>query len=66
MLPISKGLAMFLFGELPSEALKEKRCVQCKKPVVDSDFRDETSRKEYYLIAICQSCQDKMFESEDE
>jgi hypothetical protein len=65
MMPINESLAIFLFGELPSKALKERRCVQCKKPITDSDFRDETSRKEYYITAFCQACRDEVFESED-
>ncbi len=64
MMPINSFIAQWLFGEQPADALKENRCVNCKKPV--TDFRDEVSEKEYRISALCQECQDEIFESEEE
>jgi hypothetical protein len=63
MLPINRALANWLFGEQPEEAMKENRCVNCKKPA--TEFRDEASKKEYSITALCQMCQDEVFESEE-
>jgi RNase P subunit RPR2 len=64
MMPVNKGLAMFLFGMLPEEALKANICVNCKEPAIT--FRDDVSKKEYKISAFCQTCQDEMFDSEGE
>ena len=63
-MPINKHLAEFLFGEQPSEALKKNTCVMCKKNI--TGFRDEVSKKEYEISALCQACQDSIFEDESE
>ena len=45
-------------------ATTTQTCVWCKNPV--DGFRDALSRKEYGISGLCQSCQDKVFSSEDE
>ena len=39
----------------------------CKNKIVESDFKDEISKKEFSISGMCQSCQDKTFDvtSED-
>lgn len=36
-------------------------CPFCKKPIIESEFRDELSKKEYSISGICQKCQDGTF-----
>jgi len=36
-------------------------CPFCQKPVKESEFKDELSRKEFKISGICQVCQDDMF-----
>ncbi len=38
---------------------KEKVCAFCPYP--NFNFRDEVSKKEYEISALCQNCQDEMF-----
>lgn len=47
------------FGRSNTEALAERVCVTCGKPV--GTFRDELSRREYGISGTCQECQDKVF-----
>ena len=42
-------------------------CPFCKTPIhPNKDFRDELSRKEYEINGMCQQCQDKFFNSDEE
>lgn len=56
-----------LFQDTPEKAIAEQRCVKepvgCGKAVKKEDFHDEISRKEYEISGLCQTCQDKIFES---
>jgi uncharacterized CHY-type Zn-finger protein len=52
-----------LFGRTRSESLAARTCVMCGKPA--TAFKDELSRREYEISALCQGCQDVAF-SEDE
>ena len=36
-------------------------CFVCKTPVTMDSFRDESSRKEFSISRMCQSCQDSVF-----
>ncbi len=36
-------------------------CPFCSKPINESDFRDELSKKEFKISGICQKCQDDFF-----
>lgn len=53
-----------------NKARKESRCVSppfgCGQIVDVDNFRDELSRKEYGLSALCQNCQDKFFSTSEE
>jgi len=43
--------------------IHNKRCPFCNKKINMSDFRDELSKKEYFISGLCQKCQDEIFES---
>ena len=44
-----------------------KQCVTCGSPKVQAqDFKDDLSRKEFHISFMCQACQDKVFNSEEE
>jgi len=36
-------------------------CPLCEKKINMDEFRDELSRKEYEISAMCQKCQDSVF-----
>ena len=57
-------MAFKLFGRSRSLAIAGNGCVKCGESAVD--FRDEISRKEFGISALCQSCQDGIFGVEDE
>lgn len=57
-------LAKSIFGRSTSEALKNKTCVNCGKKV--DKFRDELSKKEYEISALCQKCQDGIWGDSEE
>jgi len=59
---LKDGLAKKLFGRTLSESLEKHICVRCGRPVNDGDFRDEVSKKEYYLSGLCQKCQDEIWD----
>lgn len=46
------------------QAKKDFVCNFCKEPILS--FKDELSKKEYEISALCQSCQDGVFESFEE
>src|SRR5262245_53867230 len=52
------------------QAWERKCCLRCQKPVdPEKDFRDTESYREYYIMAMCQICQDQLwgaFEEEEE
>ena len=48
-----------LFGT--GTALAERKCVFCGEEVSEDDLRDETSKREYSISGMCQSCQDEIF-----
>ena len=41
--------------------VQESKCVACKQPIKEEDFRDALSKKEYTISGMCQKCQDKVF-----
>ncbi len=49
-------------------AIAEKRCTAapfgCGKPVKDSDFTTEISKREFGISGLCQACQDVAFAPE--
>jgi len=42
------------------QSKKDGICNMCKEPILS--FRDEESEREYQISALCQSCQDSVFE----
>jgi len=57
-------MAFTLFGRSPSVCKAGGQCVKCGE--FDLSFRDELSRKEFGISALCQSCQDGIFGVEEE
>lgn len=60
--------ADFIFTDrLP--ALEQSRCIGpplgCGQSVDSSHFRNELSRREYSISAMCQDCQDEFYGVED-
>jgi RNase P subunit RPR2 len=47
------------YGRTNTEAIKENICISCGHPALA--FNDETSRVEYSISGLCQSCQDIVF-----
>jgi len=41
------------------------RCPFCLRIVRDGEFVNESSRKEYTISGLCQSCQDATFKEEE-
>lgn len=37
-------------------------CPFCSNPVKAEDFKNESSRREFNISGLCQSCQDEFFE----
>lgn len=56
-------IAESLFGITRTAAFEQQICVDCKGPA--KEFTDEKSAKEYTHSALCQSCQDKIFEGDE-
>jgi len=54
-------LSMTTYGITDTEAHEQHICVSCRGTVYDSQFKDELSRKEYRISALCQVCQDEVF-----
>lgn len=40
---------------------EEGLCTSCGNKIVENDFKDYLSRKEYSISGFCQKCQDKTF-----
>ena len=43
------------------QRIDNKQCVTCPNDILDMDFRDEISIKEYGISGMCQECQDSVF-----
>ena len=48
--------------------IKEGTCITCDEAqgLIATSFRDDVSRKEYAISAMCQSCQDDVFGVSDD
>tara|TARA_R110000796_G_scaffold73351_2_gene165029 strand:+ start:687 stop:893 length:207 start_codon:yes stop_codon:yes gene_type:complete len=56
------AMSIKAFGEPGyTESLRKRSCVMCKNPV--TQFKDNLSVKEYAISGLCQTCQDKVFDS---
>jgi len=62
--PVIESLLTSLTGVSRVGAVHEASCVMCGGEA--RMFRDDLSRKEYAISAMCQDCQDKVFGSEEE
>ena len=51
------------FGRTFSEAEKNGTCVSCG--LVPESFRDEPSKREWFVTRLCQKCQDDIYNEED-
>ncbi len=57
------NITQALFGRKRTDSIKQDICVDCGKPA--SEFNDELSRREFSISGLCQSCQDKVFGSDE-
>ena len=48
-------------GEMVAQ-VEEGVCPFCLKPVNQSEFRDDLSKREHTISGLCQKCQDEFFE----
>jgi len=56
------GLTESMFGHNRSEALAAGKCVSCEGDAMT--FKDQISAREYRISALCQACQDKVFQGD--
>lgn len=61
---VKDEMSFALFGRSRQVALAGGQCVKCGQH--NLEFRDELSRKEYGISALCQTCQDSIFNTEEE
>ncbi len=50
--------------ELETQRRKKGLCATCGGDTIE--FRDEISRKEFRITGMCQTCQDSIFECDEE
>ena len=62
--PVIEALLSSLTGVSRVGAVHEASCVTCGGEA--RIFRDDLSRKEYTISAMCQDCQDSVFGGEEE
>ena len=62
--PVIESLLTSITGVSRVGAVHEASCVMCGGEA--RIFRDDLSRKEYAISAMCQDCQDKVFGCEEE
>lgn len=61
----SEGLQAFMEAVFPEEEAckKEGKCPFCGKKIdVNTEFKDELSKREFEISGMCQSCQDDFFD----
>ena len=44
-----------------AQLVDEGKCPLCERDIVESDFKDDLSRREYQISGMCQKCQDNVF-----
>ncbi|MBC8395088.1 MAG: hypothetical protein H8E05_00160 [Bacteroidetes bacterium] len=57
-------MSLDLYGRSRSIALASGQCVKCGE--FNLEFKDEPSRREYRISALCQCCQDGIFGGEED
>lgn len=52
-----------VFALMPAakQLVMDNKCPLCRGPIVETDFKDEGSKREYSISGMCQTCQDRMF-----
>lgn len=58
---MNKEIMKNLGFEKEVKCFEKRICVICKKEIVNEDFRDKLSLKEYQISGMCQECQDEIF-----
>jgi len=59
--------ALIAFGKKGPERIQAGSCPRCGTfPIHLEDFRDDKSRREWGITALCQACQDTLFVSPQE
>ena len=58
---MNKDIVKQIFPEMVDNVEKGK-CAICGMPIVQSDFKDALSLKEFEISGMCQKCQDKVFD----
>ena len=58
------GMTNIIYGRSASESIGNDVCVSCNEPAVE--FTDELSRREFAISGLCQKCQDKIFNYDEE
>jgi hypothetical protein len=48
-------------GVTVKDLREQGRCPFCAKAILDSEFTDDLSRKEFQISGLCQECQDNTF-----
>ena len=43
------------------DAVEKGNCPTCMKPIVNTEFKDALSLKEFKISGMCQKCQDATF-----
>lgn len=64
MIDFLDSMSRDMFGRTRSESLRQNICVDCGGNA--TTFRDELSKKEYGLSGLCQNCQNKIFDVDNE
>ena len=57
---IKDEIGLMIFGRSYSLALATHQCIRCGKPA--DNFKNELSVKEYLISALCQKCQNQVFD----
>lgn len=64
--PAIDGAITALTGKHRPSTIMARKCMTCTADVDVTKFKDEISRKEYSISGMCQECQDKVFNIDDE
>lgn len=64
----SEAVKLMIESSFPGTAayIAEHKCPLCKKDIVEVEFVDALSVREYEISGLCQKCQDKVFGEEEE
>lgn len=59
-------MSQLAFGRSRCDSIEGDICIACENPAPPDSFRDDRSRKEFALSAMCQVCQDDIFGVEED